>query len=104
MKLYKTRKQQIEKEILNDLVDDLRAGSCGVSPELYGILRDYMMRVAMIGAAEERQHCLGIVREWHTSVTVQIDSKITEQSVFAVLGYPEANKQLAAPLAERASR
>lgn len=91
MKLHKTRREQIEQELLRNLIDELGEPFL---PSQMEIIKDCLMRVAMIGAAAERQRTLELTRGIGYLASIQ---RITEQSVFEVLGYPESNEQLAAP-------
>lgn len=105
MTTYKTRKAQLDY-MGKMLIKALREHGLNLAAVPEGLVAESLKTAAMIGAAAERQHGLKIIRQYELAVDAgdsvrKIENKIIEQSVFAVLGYPESNEQLAAPAMRR---
>lgn len=90
MRIFKTRKEQIENDFYVAIVRQLKADGDNVSARARKVIRGELRDAAMVGAAEERSRTLGIISV--VSDLGHLAKAITGQSVLRVLGY-EKGKQ-----------
>lgn len=81
---FRSRKEQIEKEFVRDLVDRLERDGIVIRTRQRSALKKTLKDAAMVGACEERYRTLKLIRE---GVGDSLGTRITEIPVLVVLGY-----------------
>lgn len=79
---FRTRKEQIEKGFLPQLMRDLKAAGCPLNAKGRALVKKELRDAAMVGACEERYRTLRFLQ--HDQTTARV---ITNTSVLSVLGY-----------------
>lgn len=82
---FRSRKDQIEKDFLRRLVQDLKRLGCPVTRRGRELIKTELRDAAMVGAAEERSRDLRLIRQRGLFAA----DEIVKQPVLAVLGYEE---------------
>lgn len=85
MKDFTSRKDQIERDFLPRLHRALKRLGVPLNRRAYALVKEELRSAAMVGASEERNHALTILRKQDFGYLVV--QKIEEVSVLTVLGY-----------------
>ena len=82
--VYSTRKEQIDDDFQRVLVKKLKASGCFIESKQRALIAEALRDAAMVGACEERDHCLKILRAngLHNAA-----KDISSWSIMEVLGY-----------------
>jgi hypothetical protein len=87
-KQFASRKEQIEKDFLKRLMRQLKAAGCPVSRKGRALIQEELRAAALVGACEERQRTLGLLKFKDGSPTArEIEKEIIKRGVNDVLGY-----------------
>lgn len=97
-KKKRTRKEQIEKDFVPRLVRALQESGSTIYKEGVRHIESVLRSAAMVGACEERDRTLAILRK-QDGETAPIVDEITSKGVLDVLGYDESSESTAASVA-----
>lgn len=81
---FRTRKEQIEKGFLPQLMRALKAAGCPLNAKGQALVKKELRGAAMVGAVEERARALWLLRHDESKARV-----IRSVSVLSVLGYED---------------
>lgn len=88
---YDSRREQIEKDFLRDLMRDLRVAGVNVTRQSRERIKDALRDAAMVGACEERHRTLKYLQSKHADP--DIGRAIMSRGVLSVLGYEEEREE-----------
>jgi len=87
-KQFVTRKEQIEKDFLKRLMRQLKTAGCPVSRKGRALIQEELRAAALVGACEERQRTLTLLKLKDGSHTArELEKEIIKRGVNDVLGY-----------------
>jgi hypothetical protein len=87
-KQFATRKEQIEKDFLKRLMRQLKAAGCPVTRKGRALIKEELRASALVGACEERQRTLNLLKLEDASQTArEVEKEVIKRGVNEVLGY-----------------
>jgi hypothetical protein len=103
---FRSRKKQIEKDLLQRLIRELQFADCRITVDGVTQLESFLKSAAMIGACAERDRTLAIIRAnaHGCSFNRDVSNEIISKGVLDVLGYDESSESTAASSPSRGTR